>query len=97
MKIVAEILDLTTESYSGKRGQVSTPCLTISDRSEGVRCLDNFDMMLREDQSAKLPSHDRLKLQGKKLVVGIAEIKPSPIGGRLRMRGELLEFDGKPI
>jgi len=89
MQMKAEIIGLTNESYQGKRGQVNLPLLTLLDRSEGPRLKNTVDMILTEEQSAKLPSHDSAKLAGVAVTVGITELSAG-FAGRMRVKGELL-------
>lgn len=96
MQMKAEIIELGKESYQGKRGQVNLPVLVLLDRSEGVRLKNTVDMILSEEQSAKLPTHESAKLAGQTVVVGINEIAAG-FAGRMRIRGELLQVNGKPL
>lgn len=95
MHMTAEIIELGKESYQGKRGQVNLPVLTLLDRTKGVRLKNTVDMILTEEQSAKLPAHDG-KLVGLPVEVGINDIAAG-FAGRMRVRGEILSFNGKPI
>lgn len=95
MQMKAEIIDLGKESYQGKRGQVNLPVLTLLDRSEGPRLKNTVDMILSEEQSAKLPHHDS-KLSGLPIVVAITEIAAG-FAGRMRVRGEILQINGKAL
>jgi len=96
MQMKAEIISLGKESYQGKRGQVNLPVLTLLDRTQGVRLRNTVDMILTEEQSAKLPFHDDAKLAGQPVEVGINEISAG-FAGRMRVKGELLSFNGKPL
>jgi len=96
MNMQGEIISFGIDSYQGKRGQVNLPMLTLLDRSTGVRLKNTVDFMLEETQAAKLPSHESSKLQGKPVLVGINDVSAG-FGGRMRVKGELLEFDGKPL
>ena len=91
----AEIIELGKESYQGKRGQVVLPILTLLDRTVGHRLKNTVDMVLSEEQSAKLPVHD-VKLQGQLVEVGITELQAG-FAGRMRVRGEVLTLNGKPF
>jgi len=91
MLMKAEIVELGVESYQGKRGQVTTPVLTLLDRSEGPRCKNTLDFMLTEEQSAKLPTHDSAKLAGKPIEVGITDIR-NGFGGRMRIAGVIVKI-----
>lgn len=91
----AEIVALVQESYQGKRGQVNLPVLTLLDRTKGMRLRNTVDMILTEEQSAKLPNHDS-SLEGLSVEVGINTIEAG-FGGRMRVRGQILVFNGKPF
>lgn len=93
MQMKAEIIDLSTESYQGKRGQVNLPVVTLLDRTDGPRLKNTVDMILTEEQSAKLPTHDGIKLAGRIVLVGITSLEAG-FGGRMRVRGSLA-LDGK--
>lgn len=95
MHMKAEIIELGKESYQGKRGVVNLPVLTLLDRTAGTRLKNTVDMILTEEQSAKLPSHDS-KLQGMPIEVGINEISAG-FAGRMRVKGEVLSLNGKPL
>lgn len=96
MHMKAEIIELGKESYQGKRGQVNLPILTLLDRTTGVRLKNTVDMVLSEEQSAKLPTHENGKLAGQPIEVGISEISAG-FAGRMRVRGEVLSLNGKPL
>lgn len=96
MQMKAEIIELGRESYQGKRGQVNLPILTLLDRTAGVRLKNTVDMVLTEEQSAKLPTHESAKLVGVSVEVGINEISAG-FAGRMRVRGEVLSINGKPL
>lgn len=96
MKMQAEIIDLGKESYQGKRGLVSIPVLTLLDRTNGPRLKNTVDFLLSEEQSAKLPEHDPKKLVGLPVEVGITELSAG-FAGRMRVRGEILGWNGKPV
>lgn len=96
MQMKAEVIDLSVESYQGKRGQVKLPVLTLLDRSDGYRLKNTVDMILTEEQSAKLPAHETSKLQGQPIVVGITELAAG-FAGRMRVRGEIVSINGKAI
>jgi hypothetical protein len=98
MRLTGEILHFDTTPYKGKNGEVKQSVLTVSERGEGRTMLDNLDLQLREEQAARLPVHTADKLKGHRVTVNVLEMKPSPIGGRLRItQAELLEFDGKAL
>lgn len=92
----AEIIELGTESYQGKRGLVKLPILTLLDRTKGIRLKNTVDMVLTQEQSAKLPNHQDGKLVGVPLMVGINDIQAG-FAGRMRVRGEVLTLNGKPF
>lgn len=94
MKMKAEIIELGKESYQGKRGQVTLPILTLLDRSEGPRLKNTVDFVLSEEQAAKLPTHETVKLQGQTCEVGITEFTAG-FAGRMRCKGEMLSLNGK--
>jgi hypothetical protein len=96
MQMKAEVIGLGVESYQGKRGQVNLPVLTLLDRTDGERLKNTVDMILTEDQSAKLPTHETSKLAGMSVVVGINDIAAG-FAGRMRVRGVLLAVNGKPL
>jgi len=96
MDMQAEIISFGIDSYQGKRGQVNLPMLTLLDRSPGVKLRNTVDFMLEETQAAKLPSHENSKLAGKAVRVAINDISAG-FGGRMRLKGDLVEFDGKPL
>lgn len=96
MHMQAEVIELGTESYQGKRGLVKLPVLTLLDRTKGVRLKNTVDMVLTEEQAAKLPVHDNGKLVGKPCEVGLNELSAG-FGGRMRVKGEFLSFDGKAL
>lgn len=95
MHMKAEIIGLSKESYQGKRGQVNLPVLTLLDRTSGTRLRNTVDMILTEEQSAKLPNHGE-KLEGLPIEVGINDLSAG-FGGRMRVKGELLSLNGKPL
>lgn len=96
MNMQGEIISFGIDSYQGKRGQVNLPMLTLLDRSPGVRLRNTVDFMLEAEQAAKLPSHENKTLVGKPVLVGINDVAAG-FGGRMRIKGDLLEYDGKPL
>jgi len=92
----AEVIDLGKESYQGKRGLVNLPVLTLLDRTQGTRLKNTVDMILTEEQSAKLPTHDPAKLAGTPVEVGINEISAG-FAGRMRVKGEVISWNGKAL
>lgn len=96
MHMQAEIIELGTESYQGKRGLVKLPVLTLLDRTKGVRLKNTVDMILTEEQSAKLPTHENGKLVGQPVEVGINDIRAG-FAGRSRVSGEILSLNGKSL
>jgi len=96
MQMKAEIIGLGTESYQGKRGQVNLPVLTLLDRTAGVRLKNTVDMVLTEEQSAKLPTHDTEKLAGLPVEVGIDDLRAG-FAGRMRVSGKILSLNGKVL
>lgn len=96
MQMKAEIIELGKESYQGKRGQVTLPVLTLLDRTDGPRLKNTVDMILSEEQSAKLPTHESAKLAGQSVIVGITDISAG-FAGRMRVKGDLIQLNGKPV
>lgn len=94
MHMKAEVIELGKESYQGKRGQVNLPVLTLLDRTAGVRLRNTVDMILSEEQSAKLPTHENSKLVGMPIEIGINDISAG-FAGRMRIKGEILSLNGK--
>lgn len=95
MHMKAEVIDLTMEKYQGKRGQVNLPVLTLLDRGPLPRLRNTVDMILTEEQAAKLPAHDG-KLQGLPIEVGVDDLRAG-FAGRMRISGVILSLNGKPI
>jgi hypothetical protein len=96
MQMKAEVIGLGTESYQGKRGQVNLPVLTLLDRTVGTRLKNTVDMILTEDQAAKLPTHDDSKLAGQLIEVGINDLSAG-FGGRMRVKGIIVTLNGKAL
>ena len=91
MQMKAEIVEMGTETYQGKRGQVKMHVLTLLDRSEGVRLKNTVDFILTEEQAGKFPTQENGKLSGKPIEVGINEIRAG-FGNRLRVSGASVAF-----
>lgn len=90
MRLKAEIIGVSEDSYQGKRGLVKTCVITLLDRGELPRMRSTVDLLLTDEQSQKLPAHDG-KLAGRELEVAITEIS-NAFGGRFRVRGEIVKF-----
>ena len=89
MTINTLVLSDRPDEYTGKRGLVKQQILTVIDQEVGVnRLTQPLEYALSEDEKPKFAG----KLQDKTIKLGIREIVP--FGGRLRVRGEIVEVSG---
>ncbi len=86
MHMRATIVEVSTDSYQGKRGQVVTHVLTLADRTAGTRVKNNLDFMLTDEQAKQFSTLDNEKLQDSPIEIGINDIQPG-FGGRMRIKG----------
>ncbi|HWN95776.1 MAG TPA: hypothetical protein VNT99_12135 [Methylomirabilota bacterium] len=89
MTIKALVLSDRPDEYTGKKGLVKQQVITVIDQEAGHnRLTQPLEYSLSEDEKPKYAG----KLQDKTLKLGIREIVP--FGGRLRVRGQIIEVDG---
>jgi len=79
-----------TESFTGKRGLISQVMLTVMETGKGTRLTQVIDYPLSDDE--KLAHAGRML--DKTVTLGIREI--NMFGGRVRVRGELIDPPLKP-
>lgn len=82
------------DQYTTKQGKmVKSQILTLVDRDERADCRlkTMVDYTLSESEKEQFAG----KLVDKTIVMAFTE--PSVFGGRFRMRGRILEVDGKPV
>ena len=89
MTIKALVLSDRPDEYTGKKGLVKQQVITVIDQEAGVnRLTQPLECSLSEDEKLKYAG----KLQDKIIRLGVREIVP--FGGRLRVRGQIVEVDG---
>lgn len=81
------------DQYTSKGGQlIRTQLVTVVDQDKGgVRLKQSCDYVMSDDEKEKLAGQTQDKL----IVLGISEI--SIFGGRPRVRGKIIQLDGKPV
>ena len=83
------VLSDRPDEYTGKKGLVKQQVITLIDQEPGQnRLTQPLEYSMSEDEKAKFAG----KLQDKTLKLGVREI--IPFGGRLRVRGQIVEVDG---
>jgi len=86
MTIKALVVADVPDEYTGKKGLVKQQNLTILDQEPGVNRLKQpLEYSLSDEEKVKYAG----KLQDKVITIGIREI--IPFGGRLRVRGQIVE------
>jgi hypothetical protein len=89
MTIKALVLSDRPDEYNGKRGLVKQQVITVIDQEPGNnRLTQPLEYSLSDEEKLKYAG----KLQDKTIKLGIREIVP--FGGRLRVRGQIVEVDG---
>ena len=89
MTIKALVLSDRPDEYTGKRGLVKQQILTVIDQEPGNnRLTQPLEYSLSDEEKPKFAG----KLQEKTIKLGIREIVP--FGGRMRVRGQIIEVDG---
>jgi hypothetical protein len=89
MTIKALVLSDRPDEYTGKKGLVKQQVITVIDQEPGNnRLTQPLEYSLSEEEKPKFAG----KLQDKTLKLGIREIVP--FGGRMRVRGQIIEVDG---
>jgi len=86
MQVTAMVMSERADSYVGKKGVVNQQLLNLMDRTvNGERLVQPMEYALSDDEIKQYAG----KLSDKTVVIGIREIMP--FGGRLRIRGKLVE------
>jgi hypothetical protein len=89
MTITATVISERPDEYTGKKGLVKQHVCNVMDKEPGQnRLVQPLEYTLSEDEKAKYAG----KLQDKTIQLGIREIVP--FGGRLRVRGSIVNVDG---
>lgn len=91
MKIIGLVISDVPDSYTNQKGQlIKTQMLSIVDQEQnGTRLKQSCDYVMSEDEKEVYAG----KLQDKKVEIGISEI--TIFGGRPRLRGKILQVEGK--
>jgi hypothetical protein len=89
MTLKGLVLSERPDEYTGKKGLVKQQVVTVIDQEAGNnRLTQPLEYSLSEDEKPKYAG----KLQDKTIRLAIREI--IPFGGRLRVRGNILEVEG---
>ena len=89
MTIKALVLSDRPDEYTGKKGLVKQQVINVIDQEAGHnRLTQPLEYAMSEDEKPRYAG----KLQDKSIKLGIREIVP--FGGRLRVRGQIVEVEG---